>query len=129
MQAIAYIVLAALGLFAALQWWLKRKALRLQGQPLPELDAVLAERLKARGKAMLYFYSPNCGPCRAMTPVIERLAKDHDNVFKFDVSKDMATARNFKVLATPTVMVLSTKLIESVTLGAVSEQRLIALLG
>ena len=129
MQAIGYVALALLGLVAALQWWLRRKARRLQGQPLPELDEVLAQRLKGHDKALLYFFSPTCGACGAMTPVIERLAKDHANVFKIDVSQDMATARSFKVMATPTVMVISTKLIESVTLGAVSEQKLIALLG
>jgi thioredoxin 1 len=124
MSLVGYFVLGFLVLLVAAQWRLTRRAQRLKGQALPELDLALAERLKARGKAVLYFFSPGCLPCRAMTPVIDRLAREHDNLFKVDVSRDVETARRFQVTATPTLMVLSTTTIESVTLGTVSESRI-----
>jgi thioredoxin 1 len=128
MQVLGYILLVVLGLFIAMQWWMKSKAEQVVGQPLPKIDGELAERLKERGKALLYFYSPHCGPCRAMTPVIDRLTQTHDNVFKIDVSQDLETARKFQVMATPTLMLLSGGAIASVQLGAASEAKIVALL-
>lgn len=128
MQVLGYIVLVVLGLFVALQWWMKIKAQRVAGQPLPEIDGEMAERLKEHGKALLYFFSPHCGPCRAMTPVIDRLTQIHDNVFKIDISQNMETARKFQVMATPTLMLLSEGKIESVHLGAASEAKITAML-
>lgn len=128
MQALGYLALIVLGLFLSMQWWMKLKAQRVSGQPLPEIEGEMAERLMKRGKVLIYFFSPRCRPCRAMTPVIDRLSKEHDNVFKIDVSEDVETARKFHVMATPTIMVISPTMIEQVVLGAVPESKLTSLL-
>lgn len=111
-----------------IQWHIARKAKRAVGQPVGDLDPVIDSKLKERGKVLLYFFSPNCGPCRTMTPVIGRLAGSHDNVFKFDVGQSLDLARKLGVMATPTVMLLTDGRIASVHLGGMSEKNIEALL-
>lgn len=128
MQALGYILLFVMVFFIAIQWWMKSKAERVAGQPLPPIDGELTKSLKAHGKALLYFYSPHCGPCKKMTPVIDHLRQTRANVFMIDASTDIETARQFQVMATPTVMLLSNDKIEAVRIGAASESALVALL-
>ena len=96
----------------------------MQGQALPVIPGFISERLSARGKALLYFHSPHCGPCRAMTPEIERLSQQHDNVFIIDLSQDISIAKKFRVMATPTVLILTPQIVESVLLGQIPVSRL-----
>ncbi len=49
------------------------KSRKIIGQVIPELPPEIAEKLHSHGKILLYFFSPNCGPCREMTPRIGRI--------------------------------------------------------
>lgn len=129
MDILGYLLVGVIVAFGAMRWFFARQARKAEGQPLPEgLDGRLAASIRERGKALLYFYSPHCGPCRSMTPVIDRLAGERDNVFKFDVGRDMAVARQFQVMATPTVVLASRQGIEKVILGPAGEVQLTRLL-
>lgn len=110
------------------QWHLARKAGAIEGRPVAELDPAIEAKLKERGKVLLYFHSPNCGPCRNMTPVIDRMMGSRDNVFKFDVAQSLDLARKLGVMATPTVTLLADGRIASVNLGGMTEKRLVELL-
>lgn len=124
-----YLLVGVFVSFAMMRWWFARQARKAEGQPLPDgLDDALAGAIRSRGKALLYFYSPHCGPCRSMTPVIERFAGRRDNVFRFDVSRDMSVARQFKVMATPTVILATPQGIGKLNLGPASEAQLVGLL-
>lgn len=125
---IAVVALSVFALIVVAQWRMRARAQRAVGQPVPEVNGAVTEALGRRGKALLYFFSPNCGPCRAMTPVIDRLAQEQDNVFKFDVTRDSDAARAFQVMATPTIVFISRNGIESVHLGALTEKALRRLL-
>ena len=117
-------IVVAVSAIAALQWLILRKARQMQGSALPEVDVLVAQRLRERGKALLYFFSPHCGPCRAMTPIIERLSHQFDNVFLFDVSQDLAMAKAFRVRATPTVLTITRETVTSVLIGHISAAKL-----
>ena len=76
------------------------------------------------GDRMIYFYSPSCGPCRSMTPIVDRLAQQNDQVVKVDVQRDPETARAFHVRATPTTILVKQHKVLDVVLGAKSERQL-----
>lgn len=121
---IASLLLAVGGL----QWQLARQARQAEGQPAPELPPDIDAALRRRGSALLYCFSPSCAPCQIMTPRIERLMADHDNVFKVNLQTDPELARALGVRATPTTLRLADGRIESVHLGALSESNLTQLL-
>lgn len=129
MQYLPYLLipLALLPLLLQLRVFLRER--RLRGQDAPSLEGPMDAKLRARGRVLLYFYSPSCGPCRSMTPVVDRLAESRDNVFKFDVSATPDMARRFNVMATPTTVLVQDGRIAQVMLGPQGEKKLAALLG
>jgi thiol-disulfide isomerase/thioredoxin len=55
---------------------------------------------------LLDFTSPHCPPCREMEPVLAQLAARGHDVRPVDVTRDSDAARQFRVEATPTYIVL-----------------------
>lgn len=123
-----YLLVAAILVLLFIQWHMAAKAKRIEGLPVPNLEPAIDDKLRERGRVLLYFFSPACGPCRVMTPRIDRLACRYDNIFKLDVSRSLDIARRLGVMATPTTVLLSEGRIAAVNLGALSEQSLEKLL-
>ncbi len=98
------------------------------GKPAPELSGAAGRAIRKGRRALFYFYSAHCPPCKAMTPVIDALAERHENVFKIDISEDFATARKFGVIATPSVILVEGGAIQRFLIGAQSESRLARLM-
>ncbi len=51
------------------------------------------------------FYADWCGPCKAMTPVIQNLAKEYKDklkIIKIDVDKNPQVAAQYRVQGIPT---------------------------
>lgn len=55
---------------------------------------------------LLDFYSPSCGPCRQMAPVVQRLAAAGHPIRQVDVSQEPHTAAQFGVTAVPCFVML-----------------------
>lgn len=123
-----YLVLGLFAVVMLMQWRMAKKAKAMEGRAVPELEPAIDAKLRQRGRVLLYFFSPNCGPCRAATPLIDRAAARHDNVFKLDVSRSLDLARRIGVMATPTTVLIADGQIAQIVLGGMSESRLEELL-
>jgi thioredoxin 1 len=98
-------------------------ARRMLGRQIPEPSA------DARSGARLYyFWSPHCGMCRGMTPLIDRLRETRSDLVKINVAESPELARGFGVAATPTLVLVRDGMVEKVLLGAQSETRILELL-
>lgn len=95
---------------------------RLIGKKL-ELDTPLT------GNQLFYFYSPSCGPCRSMTPIVDKLIEQYDTINKVDIGKNPQLAGRFGIRATPTTVLVENNVIKEVRLGAQSQKQLQKLLG
>lgn len=73
---------------------------------LAALAALAAVPVAAQRVELLDFYLPTCPPCRAMAPVIDRLAAEGLSVRKVDGSRDAALAQRFRVSSYPTFIVV-----------------------
>jgi thioredoxin 1 len=67
---------------------------------------------------LIYFYSQNCPPCKQMTPIIDELATQHEMIKKVDVSANPDAARQYKIRATPTLILVKDGVIDDILLGA-----------
>ncbi len=120
----------AVAFVMALRWLLQRRARAAVGQAAPtqQLSPEMAARLAERGRVLLYFFSPTCGACRSITPMVDKLAQDHDNVFKVDISQNTSLPRSLGVMGTPSSIALAEGKVAEVVLGHISEARLRAML-
>jgi len=68
---------------------------------------------------MLDFYSTTCGPCRAMHPVLEELARENKdlNILKVDVTRCPDMTQQFGVTSLPTVVFLVDSQVQEVAQG------------
>ncbi len=57
---------------------------------------------------LIDFYATWCGPCKAMSPIVEQIGKETQGqarVLKIDVDKNQAVAAQYQIQAVPTFMI------------------------
>ncbi|MDA3862432.1 MAG: thioredoxin family protein [Deltaproteobacteria bacterium] len=119
-----YIFAGIIGFFIILKQIMLFKLKKMKGKAAPRLTGKPQKAIENQKSALFYFYSPSCGACRSMTPVISQLANQNDNVFKVDITEDYDLARKFGVMATPTTILIKDKIIKDVIIGPQSTQKL-----
>ncbi len=111
-----------------------REGINLAGAAVPvELDdSGFAGFISQASKpVMVDFFSPTCGPCRMLAPVIDSMAKKFYGrviIAKLDTSRYQMTAAQYSIKGVPTLLFFKQgKLVDQVT-GALPEQELTGLL-
>jgi thioredoxin 1 len=67
-----------------------------------------AEVLQSRQPVLVDFWSPTCGPCRRLAPIVDELASENAGkvkVGKVDVDECRQVAMQFQIAALPTLLV------------------------
>ena len=80
----------------------------MTNEPVHVTDANFNEFIKNNKVALIDFWAGWCGPCRALAPTIEELARDYNGrvfVGKLDVDQNPNTAECFQVFSIPTLVV------------------------
>lgn len=98
------VALGLLGLMVLMQTGIARPARAMQGKDVPALPGQTGRRIAGLDHALVYFFSPQCGACRMLTPRVRDLAKKSHAVFAVDVTCDMDLARALGVMATPSTV-------------------------
>jgi thioredoxin 1 len=81
----------------------------MSNEPFHVTDATFDETIKNNKSVLVDFWAGWCGPCRALAPTIEELAKDYADkvlVSKLDVDENPKTAEQFQVFSIPTVVLI-----------------------
>jgi thioredoxin 1 len=73
-------------------------------------DTFEREVLQSERPVVVDFWAPWCGPCHAVTGVLEKLAAEHEGKAEFvkvNVDDNIDTASRYDVLALPTTILFS----------------------
>ena len=72
-------------------------------------DAFAADVLESDRPVVVDFTASWCAPCRVMTPVLEELAAEREDLrfVQLDIDANPATAARYDVMAAPTFMVFN----------------------
>lgn len=74
-------------------------------------DATFEEQvLRASGPVLVDFWAEWCPPCRAITPILEAIARDYGKkltIVKLNADDNLATTERYGALALPTMIVFS----------------------
>jgi thioredoxin 1 len=127
MPWILYLVIGFVTLLLLTQYLAMKRAKASEGQPAPNTEAVDGEAHGAE-RRVYYFFATHCGPCRAMTPIVDRLQAAHRNLIKINVAETPELARDFGIAATPSFIVVENDVVRQVKLGGQSERQLLHLL-
>jgi len=86
-----------------------------------------AEVLKSERPVLVDFWAPWCGPCKALTPTIEKLAAEYAGrlkVAKMDIQSHPQTAGNLGIMSIPALFFFADGTVVGTIMGAAKEDKI-----
>ena len=79
---------------------------------------------------LLDFYADWCGPCRMVSPIVDEIAEERDDILvgKINVDEEPALAERFGVFSIPTLVVMKKGEVVNQSAGARPKAQILAML-
>lgn len=88
------------------------------------------EVIRSEKPVLLDFWASWCGPCRMLSPVVDKIAEEHSEikVGKVNTDEQPELAEQFHVMSIPTLVVMKDGKPAASAAGVRSEQEILAML-
>jgi thioredoxin 1 len=85
-----------------------------------------SEVLESETPVLVDFWAPWCGPCRMVSPILEQINQERDDlrVVKLNVDENQNTAVRYEVLSIPTMILFKDGQIAKKLIGAQPKARI-----
>jgi thioredoxin 1 len=82
------------------------------------------KNIRNDGKVVVDFYADWCGPCKMLSPILEEVSEDHQDIkfVKINVDENEELAAEFGIMSIPAVFMLKDGNIVNKFLGAQSKR-------
>ena len=89
-----------------------------------------SEVMQSEQVVLLDFYATWCGPCRIVSPIIDEIAEENENVrvCKVDVDEQTELASRFQVYSIPTLVVMKDGKVLTQSTGAKSKAQILEMI-
>ena len=87
-----------------------------------------SEVIKSNIPVLIDFWATWCGPCKAIAPIVEDLAKEYDGkikIGKVDVDDNQQTAIKYGVRSIPTLLLFKEGKVNDMIVGAVPKMQIV----
>ena len=94
-------------------------------------DTFDPEVLKSDLPVLVDYWAEWCGPCKAIAPILEEVAKQYSGklkIAKLDVDANTEVPKKFNIRGIPTLMLFKNGVVEATKVGALSKSQLTAFL-
>ncbi|MBO5572617.1 MAG: thioredoxin [Clostridium sp.] len=94
------------------------------------VDNFEEEVLKSEVPVLVDFWATWCGPCQALSPIVEEVAGEVEGVKvgKVDVDDQDKLARKYKIFSIPTLLVFKNGEVAERSVGAVPKEKILEML-
>jgi thioredoxin 1 len=89
------------------------------------------EVLQAEQPVLVYFWASWCGPCRLMSPAVDRAAKTYEDrlkIVKMEIDPNPLTVKQFQVEGVPALRLIQGGKLLASSEGAIGKEKLFSFL-
>ena len=88
------------------------------------------EVMESDKPVLIDFWADWCGPCRMVSPIINEIANEREDikVCKVDVDEERELAGAFRIMSIPSLVVIKDGKIVNKSVGAIPKDRILSLL-